>query len=230
MVISGLAINHSHDLGLDKHHVSQPSLLKWYGFGAPQDLRSFAVADDLLSFAGSQLYLNDDYVAPITSGVGAVSNAQMLIAVGDRELLLLDFDGSLIERLPWDQPDAGPIQMIGLYKGTTVAVRTANQVWLADEQLLDWEPLGDSVKETVWATAVTPPPDLHKAITRQYRGEGLSMERLLLDFHSGRIFGPVGVFVYDLLAIAVGLMAISGLVLWFRGRRNGNGRNGAQKQ
>jgi len=57
------------------------------------------------------------------------------------------------------------------------------------------------------------------------------MERLLLDFHSGRIFGPVGVLVYDLLALAVGFMAISGLVLWFRGRRNGNGngKNGPSK-
>ncbi len=47
------------------------------------------------------------------------------------------------------------------------------------------------------------------------------MERVLLDLHSGRIFGPVGVLVYDLLALALGFLSISGLLLWFRGRRNG---------
>jgi len=223
MVMSGVAINHSHDLGLDQRHVSQSSLLNWYGFGEPEDIRSFAVADGWLSFAGSQLYLNDDHVATISNGVGAVSNADMLVAAGSEELLLLNFDGSLIERLPWEARDAGPIQAIGLHETTTVAVISANGMWLADEQLLGWQQAGDISKVTAWATEVTPSQGLRKAITSQYRGEGLSLERLLLDAHSGRFFGPVGVIVYDLLAIAVGLMAISGLVLWLRGRRNGNG-------
>ena len=225
MVVSGLAINHSHDLGLDQRHVSQSSLLNWYGFGEPQNIRSFAVADGWLSFAGSQLYLNDNHVATIANGVGAVSSANMLIAAGSEELLLLDFDGSLIERLPWERGDADPILAIGLHEGTTVAVKSVNQMWLADAQLLGWQQAGEITTSTAWATAAPPPQGLHKAIISQYRGEGLNLERLLLDFHSGRFFGPVGVFVYDLLAIAVGLMAISGLVLWLRGRRNGN-RNG----
>jgi len=229
MVMSGLAINHSHDLGLDQQHVSQPSLLNWYGFGEPKDIHSFAVADGWLSFAGSQLYLNDDHVATITNGVGAVGNADMLIAAGSEELLLLNFDGSMIERIPWEARDAGPIRAIGLHEGATVVVKSAKQMWLADAQLLGWQQAGDISKETVWAIQVTPSEGLHNAITSQYRGNGLSLERLLLDFHSGRFFGPVGIFLYDLLAIAVGFMAISGLVLWVRGRRNGNG-NGKKRR
>ena len=230
MVMSGLAINHSHDLGLDQQHVSQPSLLNWYGFGEPKDIRSFVVADVWLSFAGSQLYLNDDHVATITNGVGAVGNADMLIAAGSEELLLLNFDGSLIERLPWELRDSGPIQAIGLHEAKTIAVRSAHRMWLAEAQLLGWQQAGDISTETVWATEVTTSEGLHKAITSQYRGEGLSLERLLLDFHSGRFFGSAGVFVYDLLAIAVGLMAISGLILWVRGRRNGNSNGNGKKR
>lgn len=223
IVMSGLAINHSHDLGLDQRHVSQSSLLSWYGFNEPPDIQSFAVSDSWLSFAGSQLYLNDSHVATIANGVGAVRNADMLIAAGSEELLLLDHDGTLIERLPWYQPGAGPIDAIGLYEDTVVAVISANQLWMADEQMLGWRKAENAITDAVWSSPVITPPDLHRAITSQYRGDGLSMERLLLDFHSGRIFGPVGVLVYDLLALAVGFMAISGLVLWFRGRRNGNG-------
>jgi len=225
MVMSGLVINHSHDLGLDQRHISQSSLLSWYGFGEPEDIRSFVVADGWLSFAGSQLYLNDRHVATIANGVGVVSNADMLIAAGSEELLLLDHDGTLIERLPWSQPGAGPLEAIGVYENTVVAVQSANQLWLADEQMLDWQQTENAVTGAVWSSPVSTPPELHRAITSQYRGDGLSMERLLLDFHSGRIFGPVGVLVYDLLALAVGFMAISGLVLWIRGRRNGNGKS-----
>lgn len=223
MVMSGLAINHSHDFGLDRHHVSQSSLLSWYGFNGPQDIRSFAVGDSWLSFAGSQLYLNDRHVAIIANGVGVVRSTEMLIAAGSEELLLLDPDGMLIERLTWHQPGAGPLEAIGIYEGTVVAVRSANQLWLADEQMLDWQLTDNVTTGVVWSSPVLPPLELHRDITSQYRGDGLSMERLLLDFHSGRIFGPVGVLVYDLLALAVGFMAISGLVLWLRGRRNGNG-------
>jgi uncharacterized iron-regulated membrane protein len=50
------------------------------------------------------------------------------------------------------------------------------------------------------------------------------MERLILDLHSGRIFGPVGILIYDLLAVIVGFLAISGVIFWFRGRRNGKRR------
>lgn len=231
LVMSGLAINHSHDLGLDQQHVSQPSLLSWYGLGEPQDIRSFVVSDGWLSFAGSQLYLNDKHVSTIANGVGAVSSADMLIAAGSEELLLLDHDGTLIERLSWGPPGAGLLEAIGLHENTTVMVKSADQVWLADAQMLDWQRAEDATESTVWSSPVSTPQDLRNAITRQYRGDGVSLERLLLDFHSGRIFGPVGVLVYDLLALAVGFMAISGLVLWLRGRRNGNGngKNGGSR-
>ena len=69
---------------------------------------------------------------------------------------------------------------------------------------------------------------MRQAIVRHYRGNGMSLERILLDSHSGRIFGTAGVIIYDILALAVGFLAISGLVLWLRGRRNGN-RNGRRK-
>jgi len=223
MVLSGLIISHSHDLGLDQRHVSQSSLLSWYGFGEPEDIRSFMVADGWLSFAGSQLYLNDRHVATIANGVGAVSRADMLVAASSEELLLLDHDGMLIERLPWGPSGSGPIEAIGLHENTAVVVKSGNQLWLADEQMLDWQQAGNLMADTVWSSPVSPPQDLNRAITQKYRGDGLSIERVLLDFHSGRIFGSVGVLVYDLLALAVGFMAISGLVLWLRARRNGNG-------
>ena len=53
-------------------------------------------------------------------------------------------------------------------------------------------------------------------VVAAYRGEVLSLQRLLLDMHSGRFFGSKGVWVYDLLALLVFLLAGSGLVLWIR--------------
>ena len=227
MVLSGLAINHTNALGLDQRHVSQSVLLSWYGLDGPEQIHSFAVGNDWLSFAGSQLYLNGATVSTILNGVGAVSSGDMLIAAGGDELLLLDLDGNLIERLPWDIPGAGPIESIGSLADGTVVLKSANQLWLADSELLNWKQNDNVTESPSWSSAGSAPQVFEHAITRQYRGDGLSLERLLLDFHSGRVFGPMGVFVYDLLALTVGFLAISGLAFWVRGRRNGkrNGKN-----
>lgn len=227
MVLSGLAINHSTGLGLDQHHVSQPFLLRWYGLKGPDQIRSFPVGDNWVSLAGSQLYFNDRAISSITGGVGAVWGGDILVVAGDEELLLLDPDGNLVERIPWGSIGEAPIKSIGLLKDESVIVRTEHHTWVADAQLLNWQQAGDAPTTPLWSSASPAPEPLQETITHQYRGDGLSLERVLLDFHSGRIFGFIGVIVYDLLALAVGFLAISGLIFWLRGRRNGNG-NGNQ--
>ena len=226
MVLTGLVINHSNGLGLDQRHVSQPFLLGWYGLGKPEKIQSYAVGDDWLSIAGSHLYLNDKSVATISDGVGAVSVGELLIVAGSDELLLLDHQGNLVERIPWSPIGTAPIGSIGLNATETVTVKSSGQLWMADTDLVNWHRAGETNGIVQWSISEPAPETLQQAITREYRGEGLSLERVLLDLHSGRIFGNIGTIIYDLLAIAIGFLSISGLVLWFRGRRNGKSKNG----
>lgn len=221
MVFSGMALNHSNDLGLDRQAVSQSFLLDWYGLGKPDNIHSYAVGHEWLSFAGSQLYLNDKPVTTLSDGVGAVSNGELLVTAGRDELLLLDLDGNLIERLPWAPIGAAPIKSVGLHANDTIAVKSSGRVWLADTDFLKWRQAEETMTALNWSLPEPAPDDLQRAITRSYRGEGPSLERLLLDLHSGRLFGSAGVLVYDLLALALGFLSISGLILWFRSRRNG---------
>ena len=222
MVLSGLAINHSNQLGLDQGHVSQSFLLDWYGLEGPENIHSFAVGSDWISFAGSQLYFNDNTVSTVTNGVGAVTSHNMFIAAGSDELILLDQDGQLIERISWASRQTGMIDSIGLLSDGSVTVMSDGQLWQADAELLSWHRISDTVTAQEWSLSRSAPTALQQSIGKQYRGHGLSLQRLLLDFHSGRIFGSIGIIVYDLLALAVGFLAISGLVLWLRSRRNGN--------
>lgn len=224
MVLSGLALNHSNDLGLDQRKASQSFLLGWYGLGKPSSIQSYAIGGDWLSFAGSQLYLNDKPVATIQGGVGAVSNGDLFIAAGSDELLLLDHEGSLVERIPWLSISKAPIEAVGLQANGLVAVKTADQVWLADANLLTWQTAEEPLASPQWSFSEPAPDAIQVSITSLYRGDGLSLERVLLDLHSGRIFGSIGVLIYDLLALALGFLSISGLILWFRSRRNGKGR------
>ena len=222
LVLSGILINHANGLGLDQRHVSNPYLLKLYGIKAPDSIRSYRLEDDWLSFAGSRLYFNATAMAQIPDGIGAVASGQWIIVGGRDELLLFDRQGQLVERMSWQQ--AGAVESIGLTGDGRLAVKSTAGLWLTDEQLLAWQRLDDDRAAVRWAAPEPAPATLRQAITRHYQGDGLSVERLLLDLHSGRVFGPLGILVYDLLALAIAFLALSGLVLWFRNRRNGNGR------
>lgn len=226
MVLSGMMINHSNGLGLDQRHVAQPLLLDWYGLGAPEDIRGFTTGRDWVIFAGSQVFLNDQLITTASNGVGAVFNEQMIIAAAYDEILLLDTGGQLIERQPWDSTGNGKIESIGLFPDGTPVVRSAGQLWIADAELLGWQAAMETTSEPVWSAARPTPLHLSDSITAHYRGVGPSVERVLLDLHSGKFFGRIGVFVYDLLALAVGFLSISGVVIWVRGRRNGKRSNG----
>ncbi len=225
LVTSGLVLNHSHQLGLDRQHLSQPMLLRWYGPGEPAEIRHYAVDGQWLSFAGSQLYLDGEPVTIASDGLGVIAIDDWLLAACREELLLLTRTGELIERIPWEPPGARPITAIGRATDGAVVVKSAGHTWLGDTDLLDWTQVDETSPKTRWSSPGDAPAKLSQMIAEHYHGGGISLEKLLLDIHSGRIFGTVGILVYDLLALALGLLALSGLVLWRRGRRNGR-RNG----
>ena len=69
-----------------------------------------------------------------------------------------------------------------------------------------------------WSGSDKLPGNLERTLIRKYRGKGLSLEKLLLDLHSGRIFGGAGVYLIDLSAIIFIILAVSGWWLWLKRR------------
>jgi len=223
MVLSGLALNHTDGLGLDKTHLSPAFLLEWYGLGTPDDIRNYRAGDHWLSVAGSQLFLDGRAVAGPKGVVGASSSEGFVVVAGRFELVLFDPAGLLIEKISWEHPE--PIDSIGSGVDEAIIVSSNGKLWQADAQLLGWTQPAAANGQASWSTPQKPPKAILDSVTDQYRGSGLSLERVLLDLHSGRIFGSAGTLLYDLLALAVGFLAISGLIVWASGRKNGKARH-----
>ena len=53
----------------------------------------------------------------------------------------------------------------------------------------------------------------------QYRGRGLTVERVLADVHSGRIFARAGTLIMDAVAVFMIVLSLSGFVLWIQHSR-----------
>ncbi len=52
-----------------------------------------------------------------------------------------------------------------------------------------------------------------------YRSRLLSIERWLQDLHSGRFFGTIGIIVLDIASALLLILAVTGLIIWWRSRR-----------
>ena len=229
---TGLLLNHSERFALDSRYVGPAWLLDRYGISGPEFGSSFKVGGRWVTRAGERLYLDQIpivYESPAEIA-GAVALGEEIVIALPTELLMVSNDGQVVDRVPTELSVPGPIAGIAPTAGGLV-ILSAGQVYLYDERTLSIEgasygPVGsgDSATETTrlapvnpeWIRAEPLPADFRARIESIHRGQGLSIERLLADLHSGRLMGLGGIAVMDLAAIAAIFLAISGIVIWFR--------------
>lgn len=213
LAVTGLLLNHTDGLGLDRRPVRAAWLLDWYGIALPGNIIGFEVAGRHATQIGQRLYLERQEIARDAGRlIGAVALENMIIVGTPYELLLMTDSGDLIERLG---PAQGtPAGMEALARaGPRVLARTARGVYATDAMLLEWQ-AHQTAETPQWSERAPIPSALRRDLARRYRGAGLTQERVLLDLHSGRILGPAGVYLIDAAAIAFVLLAALGMWVW----------------
>ncbi|MCP4062748.1 MAG: hypothetical protein GY740_05680 [Gammaproteobacteria bacterium] len=78
-----------------------------------------------------------------------------------------------------------------------------------------WTSVPPANKQVAWSSPRATPAAVRKQLLDTYHGEGISLQQLLLDLHSGRIM-RIGPWISDLSALAILLLVISGLINWCR--------------
>ena len=216
--VSGLLLNHTEELSLDEHFIHSGWLLAWYGIDAPSDTVSYPVNTQWVHQLGERVYLDD---TPILNSQEALHAAVVwenfiVLFLGQR-LALVTLDGELVEYLGALEGLPGGVKRLGIAEGGVV-VDATDGIFSADAAFLAWRKTG-STSTSQWAEAATPPDAAVQALLRQYQGKGLSVERVVLDLHSGRILGLFGVIVMDLAALGLVFAGISGMWVWWQRRR-----------
>ncbi|HEY9147495.1 MAG TPA: PepSY domain-containing protein [Gammaproteobacteria bacterium] len=218
LALTGVMLNHTEQLDLDKRQLSQRGLLAWYGIEPPSG-RFFRAGEQWLSQWGEQLYLGRNELSyrhphPL---VGAVRLPAMIVAASDNELLLLTPEGQLIERLDGLGGIPSGIKEIALSATGQVRLKTSGGGVIGHPDSDSWQPEGPSAGQ--WPATATPPPWLRRALAQQHPGPSLSLERVVLDLHSGRLFGSWGHYLMDGAALLLLLNAASGVWIWWRRHR-----------
>jgi uncharacterized iron-regulated membrane protein len=213
--VTGLALNHTEQLQLDSNHLQSELLLDWYGIHAPDSMSSYRAGPHTLTAAGDRIYWNSTELPGIQAPlVGAIAYAGLVIVAVPGRLLLFTANGELLEQLDGAAGVPAGMQAIGITPDNGLAIHAAHGYYRSTADFLEWQET--DTLDASWASATEPSEQLARAIQTAYRGTGLSLERVMLDIHSGRILGSWGVYLVDSAAILFLLLALSGVWLWAR--------------
>lgn len=213
VAITGIMLNHTGQLALDKKYVQSNWLLEHYGITAPQHIKNYPVKTHWVSQWHEQLYLNTQHIGKTDKNIlGAVLYQGMIIIAQDDSLFLYTPEGELIERISGSEGVPSGIEAIGITDNNKLAVNAANGIFTTSNELLFWQKTPSVI--TLWSGSADLPADLYQKILILYRGTGLNLERVILDLHSGRLLGNWGIYFTDFIALMMIFLASSGFWLW----------------
>jgi hypothetical protein len=212
LAASGVVLNHATGLGLGSKYVHAAWLARWYGLAPESPRHAFrAGRHDLVAANGRWLLDGRVSGERFPQPVGLVELPDMVVVASSTSLHVYGQDGALIDRLETSALPGAPVQAIGS-GAQQLKLRTASGTF-ESRDALSWRP---APRETVVWSA---PAELSAAEREKYAQllePGISMERILLDLHSGRFAGRYGPLVVDALAVLLALLSLSGAWLFLK--------------
>lgn len=220
LAITGIMLNHTEKFKLDETYINNSLLLDWYGIRPKDEPVSFLVSNDkeshVISAWNNQLFFDDTVITNLEQTIhGAIGAEQFIVVALDNEIILLSYEGEMIERVSTSISFSN-IQRLGMKYKRPVIETSEPLYYMADEHILDWDIIiNEDIK---WTEIYSLDDDEFEKLLVAYRGNGLKLERVILDLHSGRIFGNAGVYLMDAAAIALLWLSLSGLWVWSKRR------------
>lgn len=214
LCVTGILLNHTNDFNLDDSYIESPLILNWYGLEPTGNPITYPVNENNISQWDQIIFFNNK---PVTSSEqvlrGAVQAERFIVAALDNEIVLISNTGEFIERMPTSESFSN-IQRLGVKYKRSVIETSEPLYYMADEHILDWDVTLE--EEITWSISGKLTESQKDELRHAYRGKGLTMERVILDLHSGRFFGRFGHYVMDLAAIALLFLSFSGLWVWWK--------------
>ncbi len=212
LVLTGWALNHAGALDLGRISVRTPWIAAWYGLRGEVPATGHAASGRWLIGNEEGLLLDGKRIdAKLGAPIGMVSAQRQFYIASRDQLLILDSDGRVIETLNSADLPGRPITRIGLAQ-EKIVLQAGGEFATSDG--VSWSPYQG---EVTWATSQPLPADQLKAA--QILAPSLSLERIVQDLHSGRVFGRYGPLLMDAVGLIFLLLAASGLWMFFRHRR-----------
>lgn len=210
-------MNHTVKLDLDSYTINLRPLNVWYGLASSSNPKSFKAEKLWISFVDRTLYIEGRSVGNLdTNLVGVISWEDGVLIAQSQELTLYSSEGQVFDQKNGEELP-GKILAIGKTGDNMVAVKTGKGVFFSDVEMEQWQPI--TKENVIWSMPSNPPEKLTKAVIEAHSGRGLPASRIILDLHSGRIFGQWGLYLMDAAAIFLLFLTMTGLYNWSKRKR-----------
>jgi hypothetical protein len=220
---SGVLLNQSASWGLDAVRLGAPWLMSFYGLHAEPPLTGFsadshwlAVTPDATILDGKPLSMMIPGPRGFVSG-GTVEHPTLFVASAD-SLVLLTPTGGRIDELRSPILPVSTIRRVGIVNGPggKIAVQDLDAFQSEDEGET-WKPVAPSEVRWSGSQALS---EVERTQLLPYSRPTVALEQILIDAHSGRLFGRYGPYVINAVGLAALWLAISGAwMMWRTSRR-----------
>ncbi len=210
--VTGILLNHSQDLALDKSNIGDTYILDWYGIEAGEINRSFLTETARISQLENKVYFNQQFILDSQQTLlGVVSSRHYLLLAFTDSLLMMSHSAETIESFQQSN-----VLKIGLDNHQQIILATTQDQYLSsNDDLLSWHRI--QLPETVlWSESSPVPQTLQKQIQTNYRQHILTTEKFILDLHSGQLFGEAGKWLTDGIAVILILLSLTGCSIWIK--------------
>ena len=217
-VITGLTIQHSSWLDLDRHYIPSSLARSLYNTTV-EDTIDYKIDNHWISQAGHFLYI-DGLPVPyieLNNLQGAVGDETYIWVVGDNKLWLLSKQGEIVDELSVINGLPALVNKIGYNREGDIIIGGLGSNWLVDEDMQNWRTYRGA--QPTWAMpadSLQMSVHLRETVLAHANNHLINWQRLLLDFHSGRLFGTAGVVIADIASLFLLFLAATGAFLWFR--------------
>lgn len=214
---SGTILSRSDQLGFDAMRLNWNWLTAWYGLNAEPPRMGFEAAGHWMAATKENTLLDAREVEPrIAPPIGLVTlhgptGTRLVIGTAD-SLVITSPDGARVDELRAPILPVSSLRRIGRTTDGGIAVQDFDAYESRDGGI-SWTPvLPQSVS---WSQPKPLPSEQRKAI-EQFARPSVLVEQVLIDLHSGRLFGPIGAWIITLVGLLALLLSISGVWSWWR--------------
>ncbi|MCU7940343.1 MAG: PepSY domain-containing protein [gamma proteobacterium symbiont of Bathyaustriella thionipta] len=217
--VTGIMLNHTEELNLDEHYINNQWLQTWYGIKMPEQQNFIKLENVQLAQVGKQIYFNQSRLPDENSPLlGAYKTADFIVITMQEALYLITPDGELIEKLDREKDLPTPISRVGFpdLKKTSeqLILEVDNKKYTSMDNFLTWTEVHTN---EIFPLTLDRTDDTDSSFYRNsYIGNELTLERVILDLHSGRLFGAWGIYLMDLAAVILIMLGLSGTWIWSR--------------
>lgn len=220
--ISGVALNHTTTLSLAHLPIKSTLLLDHYGIAAPKDIRFYQ--QGLLQVTNNIVWLDDKLLLESSTDVVGAGNMSakissdttinVFVIASQSHLYLYDEQGEMLDQLGMESGIPEDILALNI-SNNRVMVKASSGYYYSDYDLINWQDIQPLI-EPKWIVSEAASSENKQQAALAYRSQFLTLERIILDAHSGRILGLAGVLFMDAVAVLLILLSLSGIYIWVR--------------